>query len=53
MLFNIDILRFRVGFRVNIIVLRYLHMKANENAKHCIGCVCVMRLRLAGEGNAF
>lgn len=44
----------RVGFCVDIIVLRYLHVKTNENAKHyLVEGVCGVRIPLAGKENAF
>lgn len=43
-----------MGFCVDIIVLRYLHVKTNENAKHYfVEGVCGVRIPLAGKENAF
>lgn len=43
-----------VGFRVDIIVLRYLLIKRSENAKHClVEGACEVRIPLVGEENAF
>lgn len=44
----------RAGFCVYAITLGCLHVKTKENAKHhLVEGVCVVRIPLAGEENAF
>lgn len=51
--FSTGLMGARVGFCVDILVLRYLLIKRNENAKHClVEGACEVRIPLAGEENA-
>lgn len=44
----------RASFCVDAIALRCLHVKTKENEKHhLVEGVCVVRIPLAGEENAF
>lgn len=44
----------RAGFCVDVIALGCLHVETKENEKyHLVEGVCVVRISLAGEENAF
>lgn len=51
---SMGITRAKTGFCVDVISLRCLHVKTKENAKHhLVEGVCIVRIALAGEENAF
>lgn len=51
---SMGIMGARAGFCLDAIALRCLHVKTKENAKHhLVESVCVVRIPLAGDENAF